>query len=154
VTTALIDSQLLLLLVVGAVSPSCIAKHKRLGPAYTEADYDLLLELVGESAIIVTPNVLTETSNLLAHIGDPIRTELFVAFAQLMKQFQERYVESARAAERSEFVRLGLTDAAMLTATERDRLLLTADLDLYLAAVEKELNVTNFHHERERRGLV
>ena len=153
--TLLIDSQLLLLLVVGAVSPKYIAKHKRLTPVYTEADFNILLELVDRSAAVaVTPNTLTETSNLLGQIGDPIRTELFTGFAQVVKQFQEYYIDSRQAAEQDVFVRLGLADAAMLTANKSGLSLLTADLDLYMAAAESGQEAINFNHVREARESI
>ncbi len=53
---------------------------------------------------------------------------------------------------RHEFTRLGLADAALLNlvadAPNTRPLLLTMDLDLYLAATELGLNVVNFNECR------
>ena len=58
-----LDANLLLLLVVGLTSRAYISKHKRL-QGYEELDFDLLICLIGSANVIVTPNTLTETSNL------------------------------------------------------------------------------------------
>ena len=60
----LIDANLLVLLVVGRTRRSLIADHKRLS-SFTAEDYDLLLSVIGSRTIVVTPNTLTEASNLL-----------------------------------------------------------------------------------------
>ena len=60
-----IDANLLLLLVVGSVSPDAIARHRRLR-VFTRDDYDILINQIGQvERVLVTPNTLTETSNLL-----------------------------------------------------------------------------------------
>jgi hypothetical protein len=104
--------------------------------------------------VVVTPNALTETSNLLGHIGEPIRAELYKTFRDMLKGLQELYFESETATARIEFVRLGLADAVFLEAIGDDRVLLTADFDLYWAAVNDGLNAINFNHIREERGLI
>jgi hypothetical protein len=148
-----IDSGLLLLLVVGSVSRAYISKHKRL-TTYTEPDFDLLIEFLSKvSQVIVTPHTLTETSNLLAQIGEPAKSELFERFAQFLKPLPEHYVESRVAAARSEFIRLGLVDATFLEASS-EHVLLTADAKLYLAAIGSGTKAVNFNHEREARGLI
>ena len=60
-----VDANLLVLLVVGTVQRSLIGRHPRL-KAYIADDFDVLVKLLdtGEK-IYVTPNTLTETSNLL-----------------------------------------------------------------------------------------
>ena len=64
-----IDSNLLLLLVVGRSSRDIIAKHKRLRQ-FTARDYDILLDLLdGTAQVFVTPHTLAEASNLLAQHG-------------------------------------------------------------------------------------
>ena len=56
---------------MGSASRNYISKHKRLR-AYAETDFDLLVaQLSVASAVLLTPNTLTETSNLVDHIGEP-----------------------------------------------------------------------------------
>jgi hypothetical protein len=61
---------------------------------------------------------------------------------------RERFIESRVAASQSEFLRLGLTDAALLQAADEPATLLTADVDLYLAAVKRGFKAENFNYLR------
>ena len=64
----LLDTMLLVLFVVGTTNRAYIKPHKRLD-GYTDQDYDLLVNWVGQHAgVMVTPNTLTEASNFLPHI--------------------------------------------------------------------------------------
>ena len=101
------------------------------------------------SALIVTPNILTETSNLLSGIGEPARSHIADTFRQLIGSLDERFVHSTRAVEQPEFPRLWLTDAAVLTELVNSHVLLTADLDLYLAAAQRGYTAVNFNHLRQ-----
>lgn len=131
-----VDAGLLLLLVVGATDPAIIAKHRRLD-GYSTDDFDLLIEIIeaGGGLVYVTPNTLTEASNLLRQHGEPERSVLVARFAELIERSDEVIVASAQAAQRSEFPRLGLTDAALLEVISEDQPLLTVDSDLYFAAL-------------------
>ena|SRR2546423_4054991 len=146
--TVLLDSNLLVLLIAGMSSREYIGKHRRLRD-YSEEDFDLLLDFIGPmSAVIVTPNILTETSNLLSAIGEPARTHIAGTFQQLVGAWEERFTQSVHAVEQSEFPRLWLTDAAILHEMANSHVLLTADLDLYLAASQRGFTAVNFNHLR------
>lgn len=58
-------------------------------------------------------------------------------------------MESARAAARPEFLRLGLTDSSLLEIAAEDVVVLTADFDLYRAALSAGRPVVNFNHVRD-----
>lgn len=149
-----LDSELLLLFVVGTTGRGYVSKHRRLR-AYSEKDFELLLKVISNATeVLVTPNTLSETSNLLAYAAEPMRSELFQAFALIITDSSERYVPSSDASTRSEFVRLGLTDSALLAVSSTGNTLLTADLDLYLAASSQGLEPINFNHLREAAGTV
>ena len=69
-----IDANLLVLLIVGSVGEELIARHRRLQQFMPE-DYRSLHNLLDQvDQIFVTPNTLTETSNLLAQHGEPERS--------------------------------------------------------------------------------
>jgi hypothetical protein len=148
--TIILDTNLLLLFVVGTASRKYISMHKKL-KSYTNDDFDLLVNLLyTANNIVVTPNTLTETSNLAAYISDPALTHIFTIFRLLMTSnvTTERFVQSDVAAARPEFIRLGLTDAALLHIADDSHILLTADVDLYLAALNDGKNAQNFNHLR------
>ena len=142
-----IDANLLVLLVVGSVSRDLIPKHRRLRKFGVE-DYDLLLNVIGPvNRVYVTPNTLTETSNLLAQHGDPERSRFFDRLRFIIQESEEIVVASTTASQRSEYRRLGLTDSALLEVVTAETPLLTVDLDLYLAAFEKDPSAAvNFTH--------
>ncbi len=141
----------MVLLVVGKVAPDLIGKHNNL-LGYTEQDYLTLIKILfGTKKLLVTPSILTETSNLLGQIGDPHKTRLFEGFKTViraMEVIEEIYVPSSVAANRPEFVRLGLTDAGTLVDHDSHFVLLTADAKLYVAAHAVGRAAENFNHYR------
>ena len=126
-----------------------IAKHRRL-KEYTSGDYDILIEVLSPvGRVFVTPNTLTEASNLLAQHGDPERSRFFDRLRYIIQESEEIVVASLDAASNKEFVRLGLTDAVLLEVITKETPLLTVDLPLYLAALElHEGAAVNFSHLR------
>jgi hypothetical protein len=126
-----------------------ISKHKRL-TAFTVEDYDLLYDLISRSeSVLVTPNTLTETSNLAAQIAEPARTDVLRVLRDLIAKSSEVYVPSETAGGRPEFLRLGLADAALLHTSSTEFVLLTDDSKLYVAAINNGSEALNFNHVRE-----
>ena len=133
-----IDANLLVLLVVGSIDERIIARHRRLLD-YTPTDYYNLLALLGRvNRIFVTPNTLTEVSNLLRQHREPEHSRLMARFSILINDSDEIVIASAQAAANPHFAQLGLTDAALLESISPQTPLLTVDQDLYVAALEKE----------------
>jgi hypothetical protein len=95
------------------------------------------------------PNALSEASNLLEFVGDGLPEKVFARFLQLVATTREIYVPSLDASGRSEFRRLGLTDAATLEAAKEGFHILSADLGLYLAAARAGYSAANFTHAIE-----
>lgn len=147
----LIDTNLLVLFVVGTAAKEYIVKHKKL-TEFTAGDYDRLVKIIARaSEVLVTPNTLTETSNLVAYINEPARSKVLAVLRMVIASgSQERYVPSSVAAERKEFVRLGLADAALLEIAAKDVTLLTTDFDLYNIALAKGAQALNFNHLRDQ----
>lgn len=146
-TGVFVDTNLLVLLVAGRTDRRLIAKHKRLSE-FTSDDYDQLTKLIIDfGTVFVTPNTLTEASNLLAQHGEPERSRCFGTLRVLIEATKEIVIASVDASRNSAFERLGLTDSALLEAFSDTRPLVTVDLDLYLAAARKAPNgALNFRH--------
>jgi hypothetical protein len=145
----LLDTNLLVLLTVGQVSENAITTHKRLG-AYTKNDYRLLLSYItGAPQIAVTPNVITEASNLLGLADDRMREKSYGVLRTLLAKAIEIYIPSKTAAEQTHYRRLGITDAALLHQSFEDHELLTVDVALYEAASRLGRQATNFTHTIE-----
>ena len=146
-----IDANLLVLFVVGREDPALIAKHRRL-EGYSTGDYVILLELIDKvDQVFVTPNTLTETSNLLGQHGEPERSRLFQRLRVIIEESREITVASAVAALNIDFRRLGLTDAALLEVATADTPVVTVDFQLYLSMLAKggEDTVVNFINYRD-----
>ena len=144
-----IDTNLFVLLVVGSVGRKLIEKHRRLRK-YSAEDYEILINLLGRvERVYVTPNTLTETSNLLGQHAEPERSRFFERLHFIIQESKEVVVASAVASSNSAFNRLGLTDAALLETISTETPLVTVDLKLYLAATAAGQEVAiNFTHLR------
>lgn len=145
-----LDANLLVLLVVGATDQALIRRHRRL-QAFHADDYDRLIDLLGNyQQVLVTPNTLTETSNLLGQHGEPQRSRFFDTFRSLIEINKEIVVTSLQASSNPSFRRLGLTDAALLEVVTPETPLVTVDLDLYVAALARvpgaAVNFTHLQH--------
>lgn len=145
-----LDTNLLVLLVVGTLDRRLIPKHKRTRK-FTPEDFDTLIgELERYPRIVVTPNVVTETSNLLRQTDETTARRLLERLRQLLASLSERFVASVDAAEAPGFLRLGLADSATLHKPPTDSVLLTDDLPLYLEASRLGRTAVNFTHLQAR----
>lgn len=146
----ILDTNLLILLTLGVLNPNLILKHKR-SQIFTVEDFDLLRNFVelNYEKIILTPNIVTETSNLLAQIGDPEKSIILHKFAEIIDKYNETYLPSKLAVKSEYFYRLGLTDSLILTMLKGDLELLTVDSKLHIQAVSLGFKAVNFNHLRQ-----
>jgi hypothetical protein len=149
IKTVVLDTTLLTLLIVGLTDRKYISAHKRLSE-FDEQDFDLLVStLEAAQTLVVAPNMLTEASNWLRQINEPARSRIQVVFRIFIHEYREIYVESTEASDRDEFLRLGLTDSAVLEVAKDDILILSTDLDLCIAAEIAKYKFVNFNHLRD-----
>lgn len=150
-----LDSNLLLLLIVGFAEKTYISRHKRLRQ-YTDLDFDLLTELLdGSAPIITTPNTLTETSNLVVYgVAEPLRTKMLLTLRELINRSDERRRLSRDASQEPEFSSLGLADCVWLGCLDQETAFITDDLDLFNAASSRGVTAFNFTRLRQERGLL
>lgn len=147
----LLDSNLLLLLVVGTYDRSQVGKFKRLSK-FAPEDYDTLLALVGSlGQLYITPNTATEVSNLAGAFSGEVRKACFRVFAQTIFASDELTIASSDAATHSAFEELGLTDAAIFQVAGNPALILTTDFPLSQKLAAQGLPVINFNHIRVAR---
>lgn len=154
----LLDTNVLLLLWLAKFDPRLIG-GKRL-EKYTPDDVELLAGYVGQfKRILTTSTILTETSNLAALVlsGDrklALFRRLFPLFGVSPPDDFHRCSVDGLTLDESIFVRLGFTDASIAATVGTQHLLLTDDLDLYLAAQAQGAPAINFTHMREAAGLL
>jgi predicted nucleic acid-binding protein len=150
----LIDTNLLVLYVVGTVNANRVSQFKRT-QAYTVADYQLLYGVMQEFAEIWTvPQVMAEVSNLTDLSGHEYELARGVLRRSIL-EIVESQVSSRVAAGHALFAPLGITDAAIASAAkETGCAVLTDDLELFLRLLAADVQAFNFTHLREKFQIV
>ena len=127
----LIDTNLLLVLLVGNVQPRLIGRTARTD-GYSIEDYEHITDILSHfNRFITMPQILTETGNLLKRNCPNENTRLdlnreFAIFVHLGLTREVRKL-SRRVTIHPKFSNLGYADAAILTVAAGKYLLLTAD---------------------------
>ncbi len=146
--TVFVDTNLLVVLLVGAVDVDQVERFKRTS-AYSREDYALLAGFVGGfQRMLATPNVLTETSNLLGQLSEPLRRRALVALGALTGACAEAYYPSTELVLDPYFPVLGLSDTSIIRAVDTDVTVVTDDLQLYLRLSALGIDAINFNHLR------
>jgi len=143
----LLDSNLLVLFVVGSAGENLIHRHNCLD-AFDVEDYRQITAMIANAShLILVAHVLAETSNLIRQISEPAKSEVTAILKLLIDKFQEDTLPSADATAHAQYLRLGLTDAVLLTLSATpNAVLFTADHDLYGAATGEGREAYNFFH--------
>ncbi len=142
---AFIDANLFALILIGSVDRKLISKHKRTRQ-FTSDQYDYLVKVISPlKNIFVIPNSLTEVANLVTKPND---TRIAEKLVELIQHSIEIVSPSKTAVKNSWYLRLGLTDVALLEVISPQRPLLTVDLRLFHAAMYKDNNCAiNLNHQ-------
>jgi hypothetical protein len=144
----LIDSNLLLLYVIGQYDRDLIARFKRTAQ-YEIDDYELVERVFTLFRTVVTlPNVLTEVSNLAGQLSDGLRASVFRTLGERIELLSEHYLASGDVAEEISFNRFGLSDVAMAMLAKDRLLVLTDDFRLSLLLTELQVEHVNLNHLR------
>jgi hypothetical protein len=128
----LIDTNLLLLLLVGSLNPSLIRQEKiTANQGFDEADFNQLRDFVGQfQKLVTTPHVLTEVSNHADKIKGANKGKFFQQFISLIEKLDERSGASKFLAKTDIFERFGLTDTAISLLAKENLLVLNVDFPL------------------------
>jgi hypothetical protein len=144
----LIDSNALIVLVVGLVDKSLINKHKRTS-IYTTNDFVGLLSVIGDlKKLIVLPNIWTETDNLLNSFSGDYKWKYIQVMEELVKQSTEEYLESYRGIINPLFWELGLTDSLIIELGKKCDFIITADSGLSDFAIANGIPVYDMVQRR------
>jgi rRNA-processing protein FCF1 len=155
----LVDTNLLLLLVIGSCDRAQIGRFKRTSSLFTDADYDLLLAgIQGFKAIITTPHILTEVSNMMGQLEGKLKQQFFRRFALqiLTGPVTEIHVSCKDIVQNQAFLKFGLTDIGIEHVAREHYLVLTMDFPLANYLATRGIQVVNFNHIRQMgwdRGL-
>jgi hypothetical protein len=144
----LVDTNLLVLFLVGAVNKRRIPEFKRTQD-YTIDDFDLLARLIDWfGKLFTTPHVLSQVSDLADLPGQELR-EIRQKFKSVAERIEESYDASQVLVADPIFERHGLADAAIARVCSRGILVLTSDVKLQLALQQRGADALNFNHVRQ-----
>jgi predicted nucleic acid-binding protein len=136
-----LDTNLLILVIVGRTDPSFIAAHKRTN-TFDARDFLVIETLIAAyDGVVTTPHILAETSNLLRQIRNPARDRIQHTLHAFIATSQELAITSEAGCSHPDYLALGLTDAVILSACKSTGLgdgrieLLTADEPIYNRAL-------------------
>ncbi|MBA4301049.1 hypothetical protein SAMN03080617_01322 [Algoriphagus alkaliphilus] len=125
-----VDTNALILLIVGLIDKSLIKSHKRTS-IYESTDFENLELLIGNlEEVVTTPNVLTEVDNLLNNFQKGHRWAYYQILRELITKSSEKFLESRRIIDSSSFFELGLTDSGVLELCKECDFLITGDSKL------------------------
>lgn len=145
--TIVIDTNLLLLILVGSIDEECIGKIKGT-KMFSKGDFRTLIEVLDPfKRYIITPNVLTEISNLVGKEKDYYKRQIFSKLIEMMSlnSFEEKVIESKNVIMENSFCYLGLTDVGIIKLAERDSYgVITKDYKLCEELDKNGIPVLNF----------
>lgn len=144
--TVTLDCSVLLLLVIGSLDRSYISKFKRTS-AYSEEHFEVLVELIEASNLVVSPNILTEASDLLDNRGKKFeQSSTLVKLKEFIISIKENYFESKKLVQNDSFMKFGLADSSVFELCKNGAIAITTDGSLYSYIINSELKAINFNH--------
>lgn len=150
----LIDTNLLVLFIVGSVNRNRIDNFKRTSK-YSRDDFDLLLRIIRgfeslKKPLYTVTQVITEVSNL-TDLPGPERSRARQVLKSTVEILNEPAISSATASQGANYGRLGITDSAIAVVGRQNKCaVLTDDLDLYHALTIDGTEALNFTHLQAR----
>ncbi len=146
--SVLLDTNLLLLLIVGIYNKDLIGKHKRT-KSFVAGDFDLLVNAIdGYEILWVTSHCLAEVSNLLKQTHSVQAKELLDCFTTFVARAKESHIPKEIIFSNNYVVRLGVADTGIILKSKRVSCVFTVDFDLYTEISKMGNRVVNFNHLR------
>jgi hypothetical protein len=134
-----VDSEILLLFIVGSKSPGLIKNIGRTAK-FNENDFILVSEFIENFDLKITsPHVLTEVSDLLKKDED-----LHIILKTYINLAVEKFLTSKEIAESASFRKFGLADSAIIESSKNKYLIFTADNPFYGYLINQGIDSVNF----------
>lgn len=144
----LVDTNLLLLLIVGA-TPS-IKNFKRTN-IYNSSDYELLVRLIDQfEKLIATPHILAEVGNLSNGLYGSQQQDFFETLKRSLSSIIiEIHIPASELADNYSLSPHGVADVGVIALAKNNYLVLTDDLRVASFALQNGVDVINFNHVRD-----
>jgi len=148
---AILDSEALVLFVVGLIDPRRIGTHKKT-TLYTVDDFEYLRAILqNASQIVVTPNIITEVDN---HLNKEAETSKYSYVREIRKFLGasfEVHEESKEVAADWLMELVGISDTAILRMATKDDYIISGDSTLCDIARSRSLNIIDLKDRANRR---
>jgi len=139
----LVDTNLLLLYIVGSFDISLIRDFKRTAN-FTEDDFERVSKFVDYFDLkITTPHVLTEISDFIDN-----RQALQSVLKVYIEHSQEVFLESLELSKKETFLKFGLADTSVTYTAKDSYLIFTDDRPLYGFLINSEIDAVNLDQIR------
>ena len=146
--TAALDTNLVVLRLVGEIAPELLGQHRRVRSFGIE-DITVLEELCRSyDRLIVTPHVLAETSNLVGSGTQQVAPGAAAALSRYASEVEERHVSAQVLIEGRFAERFGFADASLIALAQAGVTILTEDFPLDGWLRHAGLPTVNFSHYR------
>ncbi|TCN65410.1 PIN domain-containing protein [Acetobacteroides hydrogenigenes] len=143
-----LDCNIFILLIIGSLGHEHVRKNKRTN-IFDVNDYLLLMNIISNSNIITTPNILTEASNLLENYEYSGAKIGLKGISTLINNTIEVYKSSSELIYHESFLKFGLSDTSVFNLCyEKKAVAITIDFPLYGYLSSLSLDVINFNHLR------
>ena len=112
--SVLLDTNLLVLLIIGLYDKNLISRHKRT-TQFTIDDFELLLKSIGGYELLwVTSHCLAEVSNLLKQTNKSHAQQLLIFFEKFIFDKKESHIPKEIIFKENIFMRLGVADTGII----------------------------------------
>jgi predicted nucleic acid-binding protein len=144
-----VDTNLLILLLIGFYDLDEIEKNKRLkNKGFEKEDFHKLVSLIDavSNKITITPNILTEVCNLTDNYNNETDYAFFEFIEEFIRTLEERNVNSNEIIHNNQtaFYKFGLSDSSITNLSKEEYLIITVDAPLYHFLISQNLPAINY----------
>lgn len=144
----LIDSNILLLFLVGSCEPSLIGHFDRIS-SFNYDDFELLVNVMNRfRTVVYTPSIITEVNNLATKLYGPTKMAFLMTLRRFVEKMVEEFHPSREVVVTEFFAKFGYADAAIAVAAKQRYLVLTNDSRLSGFLRAQEIDAINFSELR------
>lgn len=144
----LIDTNSLVVLIIGLMNEDLINKHKRTS-IYTKVDFNDLLTIIENlEDLVVLPNIWTEVDNLLNGFSGNYKWQYISKLREIISVTSEKYFSSKFATASEYFMEVGLTDSLILEIAKDCKFIITSDSQLSDIAIANGIIVYDMIRKR------
>lgn len=144
-----VDTNILLLLLIGLIDKNLISTFKRLN-TFIEEDFETLERFLSNyQNVFTTPTILAEVSNLSNSLYGKYQKKLYLILKKFTNQHAKEIYKNINTYNSSKsFQKFGVTDSNITKVAKDGPLVLTDDFPLAQHLRSRSLSVLNFNNIR------